>query len=81
MVLVSLICDAIMNLIVSGTLIKLIDSKSTLLSLLFDLITHLSQLRLLVIDLVQFSLRHFNFTLESLVVLDQLISIFHLLEV
>jgi hypothetical protein len=78
---VSLICDAIMNLIVSGTLIKLIDSKSTLLSLLFDLITHLSQLRLLVIDLVQFSLRHFNFTLESLVVLDQLISIFHLLEV
>ena len=77
----SLICDAIMNLIVSGTLIKLIDSKSTLLSLLFDLITHLSQLRLLVIDLVQFSLRHFNFTLESLVVLDQLISIFHLLEV
>ena len=81
MVLVSLICDAIMNLIVSGTLIKLIDFKSTLLSLLFDLITHLSQLRLLVIDLVQFSLRHFNFTLESLVVLDQLISIFHLLEV
>ena len=77
----SLICDAIMNLIVSGTLIKLIDSKSTLLSLLFDLITHLSQLRLLVIDIVQFSLRHFNFTLESLVVLDQLISIFHLLEV